>query len=174
MEEWTNRVNELKRLEEERTAMFQAYSQTDKCPPNLINANRRLVFQCDASDSKTSKPVHVFLLSDLIMIAKPIQRGWFTTTPAGDGDKLYKFVRWLDFRDLIVMDDTMTKSTRTHVRLQLKYNRSAAFGSITTFPGTDEKPSSASEIVGFTFEKDEERDRFVAALQSEMKRGKKV
>lgn len=173
MEEWTTRVNELKRAEEERTAMFQAFSQTENCPASLISSTRRLVFQCDATDGKSSKPLHIYLFSDLIMVAKPIKGGlWFLPTPtAVDGDKLYKFVRWLDLRDVSVSDDTVTKSNRQQVRLLLRYTRGT--NSLTTFPGTDEKPATASETVTFAFASDEERDRFVAALQSEMKRGKR-
>lgn len=175
MEEWTNRVNELKRLEEERTAMFQAYSQTENCPANLINFNRRLVFQCDATDAKTSKPWRLFLFSDLIMVAKPIQKGgmwFFPSTPAVEGDKLYKYVRWLDFRDITVADDTLTKNNRTQVRIFLKFSRSA--NTVTTFAGTDDRPASANETITFSFGSDDERDRFLAALQSEIKRGKKT
>ncbi|KAI9028541.1 Dbl homology domain-containing protein [Hyaloraphidium curvatum] len=178
MEEWTNRVNELKRLEEERTAMFQAFSQTENCPASLINFNRRLVFQADATDGKTGKPLHVFLFSDLIMVAKPIQKGgiWFLAAagPAAEGDKLYKFVRWLDFRDFAVADDTLTKSNRAQIRLLLRYRRADNPMSVTTFPGAEEKPAQANETLAYTFGTDEERDKFVAALQSEMKRGKKI
>jgi hypothetical protein len=161
-------VNDIKAAEEARTQMFDAYETTSGCPATLISAKRRLVASVDVLDAK-SKSLHVFLFNDLIMITKPLQKNYNWAAIVGFGNRptvtegdefLYKFVRWIDLRDLKVIeaDKGMVK---------LKYKKGD--GTLTTF----EDGKETVETLTFTFPgADAEKDRvkFVMVFESEKKR----
>ncbi|KAI9099887.1 Dbl homology domain-containing protein [Phlyctochytrium arcticum] len=92
-------VNEKKRKEEEATGLFEAFEQTKNCPPTLIKHTRKLVLNVDVVDQRTSKNMHLFLCSDLLMVTHPHQKG---VLPFGreKAEHLYKFVRWLDLLEI--------------------------------------------------------------------------
>jgi hypothetical protein len=50
MKKLANTVNEAKRREEEMTRMFQVVRTVDDCPPTIISAHRRILFELEAFD----------------------------------------------------------------------------------------------------------------------------
>jgi hypothetical protein len=94
-------VNDKKRNEEERTGLFDAFEQTKNCPATLINSRRRMILATDVVEVKSSKSFHLFLCSDLLMITTNIKSTSRFGIARGD-DKLYKFVKHLELRDLVI------------------------------------------------------------------------
>ncbi|KAI8908918.1 Dbl homology domain-containing protein [Gorgonomyces haynaldii] len=82
-------VNDKKRQEEERTGLFQAYSQTKNCPARLVSAKRRWIVNVPCTESR-GKSLLVMVFSDLIMLAVPITKS--ILFGRGDDQYQYKFV----------------------------------------------------------------------------------
>lgn len=50
MRQLANTVNEVKRREEEMTRMFHVVRSVEDCPPTIISAQRRILFEVDSND----------------------------------------------------------------------------------------------------------------------------
>lgn len=84
-------VNDVKREEEETTAMFAAFEMTKDCPPTLISAKRRLLLSVDVVEVLLYKrPLRLFWFSDLLMMATCINDNFsdltFDSSGSVDGD----------------------------------------------------------------------------------------
>ncbi|KAL7753211.1 hypothetical protein RI367_000986 [Sorochytrium milnesiophthora] len=103
MNEVAAQVNKVKQQEEEMTRMFTIYKLVEQCPPNIIKYTRRVILEVDVTEAKSSKQLRLFLLSDLMMIAR-ISRGKLV----GQRVPKFKFTRLIDLADI---DETLEVGT---------------------------------------------------------------
>lgn len=88
-------VNQKKRDQEERSSLFDAYTETKNCPPNLVSSRRRYLMDvsCVQVDIKKQKrDVHLTLFSDLLMVSAPVK-----TMFKHSG---FKFLAWIDLLEI--------------------------------------------------------------------------
>ncbi|KXS18123.1 Dbl homology domain-containing protein [Gonapodya prolifera JEL478] len=180
---FANKVNERKKQAEETAGLFRAHEATDGCPPTIISSHRRLVTEAEVVDQGSKKELHLFLFSDMLMIARLRKAG--TTTIMGisftrdeerdtaDG-KPYKFVRFLDFRDIAL--EVREKCPVNVLRINLNF-RKGDHRTETTFE-TGVTPEKESKIFNFIFagdkqEAEKSRNQFHMAVENEMKRAVK-
>jgi hypothetical protein len=97
-------VNEKMATANMQTALFAAYETTSGCPVNLISSKRRCVFDIDAIEKTSNRPVHIFLCSDLLMIAHHLkEKSVFSNFGKSSGEnqtQQYKFLRWIDLMEI--------------------------------------------------------------------------
>ncbi|KAJ3100983.1 Protein T2 [Phlyctochytrium planicorne] len=74
-------------------SLFQAFDDTQNCPPTLLTSKRRCIMNVDAVD-RSNKNIHLFLCSDLLMVVT-VQKQVF-----GKSKQLYSFLRWLDLLEI--------------------------------------------------------------------------
>lgn len=66
--EHTTNMNIKRHLTESEThAMFNAYANTDGCPPTLLRSGRKLLQEYDAHELHTDSIFHIFVFNDCIM-----------------------------------------------------------------------------------------------------------
>ncbi|KAI9207151.1 uncharacterized protein BJ171DRAFT_292349 [Polychytrium aggregatum] len=105
-------ANEKKQESEELVGMFLAYEMTKHCPATLIQSRRRMMFRCDTSDVQRNRQVHLFLCSDSLLIAQStLRRFVFHAGGQPPEGQPYSFVRWLDFRDIVFINDELSADT---------------------------------------------------------------
>ncbi|KAJ3343937.1 hypothetical protein HDU93_005220 [Gonapodya sp. JEL0774] len=176
---FANKVNERKKQAEETAGLFRAHEATEGCPPTIISSHRRLVTEAEVIDQGTKKDLHLFLFSDMLMIARVRKAG--TTTIMGisftkdegkdKGDeKPYKFVRFLDFRDITL--EPREKGPATVLRIILNFKKGER--TETTFE-TGVVPAAETKLFTFVFPGAKEdgekgRNQFHMAVENEMKR----
>lgn len=164
MHNMASMVNDSKREEEETTAMFTAFEQTKYCPPILISAKRRLVYQVDVQETKSiQRGCHLFLFSDLLMItllpkaSKTKLLMDFNTDYGSGGSSLvgglglgeaavYKFFRWLDLWDIEILE---TNPSSKEISIQLVYpsrnnSSGSSSSSSSSLTGANAKSQSSS------------------------------
>jgi hypothetical protein len=95
-------VNEKKRQEEERTGLYEAFSETKNCPTRLVSAKRRWLINIPCIEAKTKRDIQLMIFSDLIMLALPMQKSMFAKTAE---QFQYRFVRWMDLLEMEVIEE---------------------------------------------------------------------
>ncbi|KAI8823069.1 rho guanine nucleotide exchange factor [Fimicolochytrium jonesii] len=172
MNELASSVNEKKRKEEEATGLFEAFEQTKNCPPTLIRHTRKLVHNVDVVyQHRTSKVIHLFLCSDLLMVTHPIAK----TVLGFSRDKAeysYKFIRWLD---LLEIDAEYLGSQGEAYKHTIKITYDANRRDPKDSNTQPVEQASFSMVVQFEgMEATKNRKDFLMALESEIKKNKET
>jgi hypothetical protein len=141
-------VNDMKRQEEERTGLFEAYRATENCPAQLVCASRRWIFNLPCFETRTKKDILLMLFSDLLMIAVPIPKSILGKFNGEQQKFKFRFVRMIDLLELEIIDSTDT----SNLIIKVEYDAARSSFERETYTMTPSSVPKEFQGCNFTFQ----------------------